>query len=506
MVFDGFNNLLQQNVIKGTAPGPTFSVDPATNRLTTTTYDANGNDLGLGTYDRLNRLKTASGAYYDYDAGNKRVWKKNPAGSEEYYFYLGNQRLGTYTYASGAFSTSSTNTYFGGKMLTAQGSTVLTDRLGSNVTTGKRYFPWGQERPSATTNNTEKFTGYFRDAESGLDYADQRHHNPGTGRFITPDPAGDGSNWYAYAGGDPINNTDPTGLCSINGVELGQNPLCSITVTGSLDPLGTTTIGGGNIGQTPNPGGITQESIVCVAGGGCMSLSMACQDYGNDGGYGFGCGGGESGGGGASGSFVAPVPPDPTTTSTGTDNGAPSSSCLMCVAPQTVTYTFTLPGIGLITGTQATTTTGLGGGVQWGGAAELGAVFLGGGAQGSLALGGFYNPTQGTSGALLFNGGTTAYLGGNVAGAPNQSSQPYIYGAQAGYGLSGFLTNAGNSAQLSGPFTTYTGSIGLGVGLTGSLSQSGGIWVFTLGAGPQLGFAVSKTVTTTCVIIGTGGC
>jgi hypothetical protein len=144
-VFDGFNNLLQQNVIKGTAPSPTFSVNPATNRLTTTTYDANGNDLGLGTYDRLNRLVTASGATYDYDAGNKRIWKKKPDTSEEYYFYLGNQRLGTYTYGTGTgiYATVSTNLYFGGKMLTAQGSTVLTDRLGSNVTGGKRYFPWG---------------------------------------------------------------------------------------------------------------------------------------------------------------------------------------------------------------------------------------------------------------------------------------------------------------------------------------------------------------------------
>jgi len=213
-VFDGFNNLLQQNVTKGTAPSPTFSVDPATNRLTTTTYDANGNDLGMGTYDRSNRLITSNGASYYYDHNNKRIWKKRPDGVEEYYFYLGNQRLGTYTYNSGTgtFSTTSTNTYFDGKMLTAQGSTILTDRLGSNVTGGKRYFPWGQEKPSATTNNTEKFTGYFRDAESGLDYADQRYHNPGTGRFISADPAGDGSNWYAYVGGDPVNHVDYDGL------------------------------------------------------------------------------------------------------------------------------------------------------------------------------------------------------------------------------------------------------------------------------------------------------
>jgi RHS repeat-associated protein len=53
----------------------------------------------------------------------------------------------------------------------------------------------------------------------GLDYADQRYHNPGTGRFMTPDhyrgsPAEPSSfNRYAYVGGDPINRTDPTGQC-----------------------------------------------------------------------------------------------------------------------------------------------------------------------------------------------------------------------------------------------------------------------------------------------------
>ena len=66
-----------------------------------------------------------------------------------------------------------------------------------------------QERPSATANDKEKFTGYFRDAATGLDYADQRYHQPGGGRFMTPDPYGgsakvtDPGSWnkYAYVGG-----------------------------------------------------------------------------------------------------------------------------------------------------------------------------------------------------------------------------------------------------------------------------------------------------------------
>ena len=54
-----------------------------------------------------------------------------------------------------------------------------------------------------------------------LNITDQRYYNPWFGRFNSPDrlqasnailiPA----NWnkYAYVGGDPINKTDPQGLC-----------------------------------------------------------------------------------------------------------------------------------------------------------------------------------------------------------------------------------------------------------------------------------------------------
>ena len=83
-----------------------------------------------------------------------------------------------------------------------------------------KYFPYGQERPSATTDGKEKFATYFRDSETGLDYANARYHQPGMGRFMTPDPskastgASDPGNWnrYAYVGGDPVNFNDPHGL------------------------------------------------------------------------------------------------------------------------------------------------------------------------------------------------------------------------------------------------------------------------------------------------------
>ena len=156
------------------------------------------------------------------------MWKApdSTASHEEFYFWTpGGQRLGIYKSTNpgtNAFTKASTNVYFGGRLIQAQGTTMITDPLGSNVGTGKRYYPYGAEKPSATTNNIEKFTGYYRDTETGLDYADQRYHQPGMGRFTSPDPSAtsarlsDPGSWnrYSYVGGDPMSRMDPSGLCS----------------------------------------------------------------------------------------------------------------------------------------------------------------------------------------------------------------------------------------------------------------------------------------------------
>lgn len=85
---------------------------------------------------------------------------------------------------------------------------------------GKLLYEW-----SATPNlNTKKFTGYERDAGSGLDYAQARMYGSEWGRFLSPDPAGLASanayspqslNRYSYVGGDPVNRVDPSGLLTL---------------------------------------------------------------------------------------------------------------------------------------------------------------------------------------------------------------------------------------------------------------------------------------------------
>ena len=224
--YDGFGNLTNQTVTKGTAPSLSVSYNPATNRQTGECADANGNLCGSGySYDVENRLSYTGSARYSYAPGNKRVWRGVWSGStqtvdEVTYWGVNGQKLVTYqlsVVSSQLVATATgTNQYFGGKLIKNTGGYVTPDRLGS---IGK-YFPYGQERPSATTDGKEKFATYFRDSETGLDYANARYHQPGMGRFMTADPykasagASDPGSWnrYAYTGGDPINRMDRTGL------------------------------------------------------------------------------------------------------------------------------------------------------------------------------------------------------------------------------------------------------------------------------------------------------
>ena len=187
-----------------------------------------------------------------------------------------------------ATSTAS-NYYFGGKLIKNSTGWVSPDRLGS---IGK-YFPYGQERPSATQDGTEKFATYFRDSETGLDYADQRYHQPGMGRFMTPDRVTgtpkDPASWnkYAYTEGDPINGIDPEGLFAQQ-VQLGADTY-TVDVCSSA-PDAATLWYLGFIGMT------------------AWDVQQYCQG-GSDGGTGFGGEpGGDPGGGGGGDPPPAPRP------------------------------------------------------------------------------------------------------------------------------------------------------------------------------------------------------
>ncbi|MBY0503918.1 MAG: hypothetical protein K2X03_08405 [Bryobacteraceae bacterium] len=251
-IYDGWGNRLNQTAVKGSVPTMVTLTDPATNRIQSHTYDANGNTIstpqqGTMTYDVQNRLKTVASDTYGYDPGNKRIWK-----NDEYTFWGANgERIGSYSAVklidtnggtpvhTLVFQKIQTDEYFGGRRLTSQ------DRLGSVGS----YYPYGESR-SGTVSNADSFATYYRDS-TGLDYADQRYYIPGAGRFASSDPyqasasASDPGSWnrYTSAGGEPIGRLDSAGLSW-----LPAGGLVTSGCIGCASAFGTLTSGGGGGG------------------------------------------------------------------------------------------------------------------------------------------------------------------------------------------------------------------------------------------------------------------
>ncbi len=66
----------------------------------------------------------------------------------------------------------------------------------------------------APSNRYVGSLGHQQDDDSGLYYMRARYYEPGSGRFISEDPAMDGGNWYIYCGNDPVARYDPSGKAS----------------------------------------------------------------------------------------------------------------------------------------------------------------------------------------------------------------------------------------------------------------------------------------------------
>ncbi len=68
-----------------------------------------------------------------------------------------------------------------------------------------------------------RLPGQYYDEETGLYYNLNRYYAPKIGRYLQPDPAGDGLNPYTYVGGNPVNAVDPEGLCALRmGFGIGE--------------------------------------------------------------------------------------------------------------------------------------------------------------------------------------------------------------------------------------------------------------------------------------------
>lgn len=89
----------------------------------------------------------------------------------------------------------------------------LRDGSGNSVAT-YTHDPYGTLTSSTGSVTTPfGYAGQYTDSESGLQYLRARYYDPSTDQFLTVDPlAGVTGEVYAYANGDPIDLTDPSGL------------------------------------------------------------------------------------------------------------------------------------------------------------------------------------------------------------------------------------------------------------------------------------------------------
>ncbi len=239
-------------------------------------YDAWGNVdsrtangvTGTFNYDGLNELvrwnSSSKGQteWNIYDSAGERVLRRTYDGTNTtitvYAFGLEEHQ---YSYSgSGSSATNTGNTYYytlGGQLLgtlsgtaTLSTSFLLTDTLGSVVSSisntagaaailgNQEYGPYGNLRYSKGTMGTDKgYTGQYADDLTGLDYYGARYYDPVIGRFLAADTVQgnlQGSDPYAYVGGNPETNTDPTGQRYISGDDPATSETAWINPNGAI--------------------------------------------------------------------------------------------------------------------------------------------------------------------------------------------------------------------------------------------------------------------------------
>ena len=104
----------------------------------------------------------------------------------------------------------------------------------SSATDGEEalYDGFGNILFNDSSDNPFGYCGEYYDEETGLIYLRARYYDPETGRFISEDPAMDGTNWYVYCSNNPVKFVDPWGLWENGDENLSQGAQAYTTYYG----------------------------------------------------------------------------------------------------------------------------------------------------------------------------------------------------------------------------------------------------------------------------------
>jgi RHS repeat-associated protein len=220
-------------------------IDPTNNRLIGSTFDNAGNTTAnpnsqILVYDAENKQVQVSGTtgligQYFYDGDGKRVKKYVPSTGETTIFVYdaSGKMVAEYSTVVAAPADAKTS-YLTNDHL---GSPMITTDSAGKVISRRDFLPFGEEIQSGTggrnsaqgyggqDNIRQKFTGYERDAETDLDFAQARMYHKNHGRFTSPDPLLSSGrvenpqtwNRYAYVLNSPLKYTDPFGMYICDG-------------------------------------------------------------------------------------------------------------------------------------------------------------------------------------------------------------------------------------------------------------------------------------------------
>ncbi len=259
-------------------PGPHTStsttISGGTTGTDTYTYDAAGNTvtrkLAAGanqtlTWDAEGRLATVTDSAtgktssYLYDASGGLLLLKDPT---ETVLYLDGQEI--HLSALNALSGVRYVTMPGGAKVVEQSNGTNSYEFSNLQNTGttvintttlqvtRRYFdPYGRARGAAPTawSDEHAFLDKPTDSATGLDMVGARAYDPSAGRFVSRDPINEQDDpnqygGYTYAGADPVNGSDPTGL--ITECEDTCRPGDVTITTGNNGTTGTETYSDGS--------------------------------------------------------------------------------------------------------------------------------------------------------------------------------------------------------------------------------------------------------------------
>lgn len=232
----GFDRYGNRNITSGTGV-TNLTFNASNNRMTTSgyAYDTAGNTINdpsgkTFTYDAENKqtaVNNGSTGQYWYDGDGKRVKKYVPGTGETTVFVYdaAGKLVAEYSTAVEPQSTAKvaymTSDHLGSPRINTDANGLVTSR--------HDYHPFGEEILTAQRTTglnyaadtvRKQFTGYERDIESSLDFAQARYHAPSLGRFASPDPLLASAslelpqtwNRYSYVVNNPLALVDPDGL------------------------------------------------------------------------------------------------------------------------------------------------------------------------------------------------------------------------------------------------------------------------------------------------------